>query len=358
MSTLSKLIRTYWKPRPTRAVHLLSTRLAAHSDWPVKASTEAQAGYFRILASAVESGKLRLESQSCPCGKTSHDTVIANRDRYGLILDSVICDACGTVRLDPYFEEKSLAKFYSEIYQGLYGRATEPSEYFDRQVPYGTKIKETLFGNEAGNGRKVLEVGCGAGGALSAFETAGFEIHGCDYSAELIKYGKHRGVRGLVVGPVGSIAAKRQKFDLVYLHHVFEHVGKPLPTLRSIQRLLKPDGMLLIIVPDISLVQQYHRGKGDPLKFIHVAHKYNYTLNCFEQMARKTRFEAMQFKPSDAPTAWNDAPELWIEMRKVKGFGQQPVPHYQRRGQDMLTALIKAERAYLAQLRDKTYVAA
>ena len=358
MSAFSKLIRRYWKPLPTRSLDLLSTRFAPDSDWPVKSSTSAQAGYRQSLADALTSGELQLKNQNCPCGQTTHNTIIANRDRYGLLFDSVVCDACGTVRLDPYFEVKRLATFYADIYQGLYARATELAEYFDRQLPYGNKIRELLFGNAAGDGRKVLEVGCGAGGGLSAFEKAGFEVQGCDYSAELVNYGRSRGVKGLTVGPVDMIAARRQKFDLVYLHHVFEHVGEPLPTLRMIQRLLKPDGKLMIIVPDISLVQQYHRGKGDPIKLIHVAHKYNYTLTCFEQMARKTRLAAKLFTPSDAPTAWNYAPELWIELSCTKGSAHQPLQPNQFKGKGMILALKKAERAYLAQLSGHNYIAA
>ena len=358
MSALSKLIRTYWKPRPTRSVELLSTRYAADSDWPAKIGAESQAAYFQSLTDSLQSGKLKIIDQKCPCGQTTHDTVIANRDRYGLLFDSVVCNACGTVRLDPYFDDKSLATFYSDIYQGLYARATEPAAYFDRQLVYGNKIRESAFGNISGDGRTVLEVGCGAGGGLAAFEQAGFAVQGCDYSAELVEYGQARGVSGLKVGPVTTITARRQKFDLIYLHHVFEHVGKPLPTLRSIQRLLKPEGRLIIIVPNIGLVHRYHRGKGDPLKFIHVSHKYNYTLTCFEQMAKKTRLDATLFEPSDTPTAWNDAPELWVELKRTKAKARPALQPHEFKGKSMIAALKNAERVYLSKLGESKYKAA
>ena len=107
MSALSKLVRTYWKPRSTRNVDLLSTRYAADSDWPAKISAETQAAYFQTLADGLRSKELLLVAQKCPCGQTTHDTLISQRDRYGLHFNSVVCDACGTVRLDPYFDEKS-----------------------------------------------------------------------------------------------------------------------------------------------------------------------------------------------------------------------------------------------------------
>ena len=355
MSTLSKLFRTYWKPRSTRDIDLLSTRYAADFDWPAKINAEAQAAYFQTLADGLRSKELLLVAQKCPCGQTTHDTLISQRDRYGLHFNSVICDACGTVRLDPYFDEKSLSTFYSKIYQGLYARATQPEEYFDRQLVYGQKIKQSTFSSILGDGSSVLEVGCGAGGGLAAFQYAGFDVQGCDYSAELVEYGKARGVNGLQVGPVNVIAATGKKFDLIYLHHVFEHVGTPIPTLRTIERLLKPKGRLIIIVPNIELVAQYHRGKGDPLKFIHVSHKYNYTLTCFEQMARKTQLEATLFHPTDTRTAWNDAPELWVELKCVRQCLHAALKPHEFKGKQMLKALKKAERAYLAKLDDSKY---
>ncbi len=80
-------------------------------------------------------------------------------------------------------------------------------------LAYGHKIRESAFAGEASGGRKVLEVGCGAGGCLSALHQAGFDVRGCDYSSELIEYGRSRGVPGLEVGPVDVIAKTNDKYD-------------------------------------------------------------------------------------------------------------------------------------------------
>ena len=353
MSKLSKFLATQFKFRVTRSTDLLSARFKGDSDWPTKCAAESQTHFFEMLAEGMKSKRLKLVKQACPCGQTTHNTVIAQRDRYALQFDSVLCDACGTVRLDPYFDDQSLEYFYADIYQGLYARAIEPAAYFERQVAYGAKICESAFGSQPGNGRSVLEIGCGAGGGLSVLSQNGFKVRGCDYSAELIEFGTSKRVPGLAVGPVDVIASSKEKFDLIYLHHVFEHVGRPLPTLRSIQNLLKPDGRLLIIVPDLGRVHLYVRAKSDPMKFIHVAHKYNYTLTCFEQLARKTRFEARLFEPSDAPTAWNDAPELWVELSRSNKSQQPRLSRAEFKGSAMLQYLKRTEASFLARTAKK-----
>jgi len=348
MSKLSRFIATHFNFRSTRSVDLLSARFKAESDWPTKCTAQSQLDYFAMLADGMKTKQLRIVSQPCPCGQTTHNTVIAKRDRYALKFDSVLCDACGTVRIDPYFDDKSLETFYADIYQGLYARAIEPAAYFDRQLAYGQKIRESVFGSERSAGKRVLEIGCGAGGGLSALHDAGFEVRGCDYSGELIEFGTAQGVPGLVVGPVEAIAESKEKFDLIYLHHVFEHVGRPLPTLCSVQKLLKPDGRLLIIVPDLGCVHLYLRAKSDPMKFIHVAHKYNYTLTCFEQLASKTRYEARLFEPTDAPTAWNDAPELWVELTRSSNPTRSRLKRSEFKGSAMLHYLKRTEANFLA----------
>ena len=50
---------------------------------------------------------------SCPCQKSGakNDVVISEIDRYGLPLQSVLCNDCGTVRIDPYLDRDSLSDF-------------------------------------------------------------------------------------------------------------------------------------------------------------------------------------------------------------------------------------------------------
>ena len=58
----------------------------------------------------------------------------------------------------------------------------------------------------------------------------------------------------------------QEKFDLVTAFFVFEHVAKPLDTLRAIRIVLKPGGVLFLIVPDFT------RNPGDLLVLDHVNH--------------------------------------------------------------------------------------
>jgi len=91
---------------------------------------------------------------------------------------------------------------------------------------------------------RILDVGSGAGHLLWDFRSAGFaDLTGIDpYIAEET----HRG--GLRVLKT-SLEELEGRWDLVMLHHSFEHLREPLQVLRRIRNLLSPSGRVLIRTP-------------------------------------------------------------------------------------------------------------
>jgi SAM-dependent methyltransferase len=92
---------------------------------------------------------------------------------------------------------------------------------------------------------RILDVGCGSGLLLYALRNAGFQhVMGVDpFVDETLLY-----ANGLKILKQ-SIHATAGEWDLVMLHHAFEHVPDPLETLRSAARLLAPGGVCLIRIP-------------------------------------------------------------------------------------------------------------
>ncbi len=103
---------------------------------------------------------------------------------------------------------------------------------------------------------RILDIGCGTGRLLSALKLEGFEhLHGVDISDQAVEICRSK---GLAVEPIGSIQEIRPKdvgdrFDLVVLSHVLEHIPKEgaIPSLRHIrQEVMSKDGSLIVIVPN------------------------------------------------------------------------------------------------------------
>lgn len=294
---------------PTRRRRLLSWRYA-RSAGPALDLAAAQRERVATVNRLLADGSYRMEHGPCVCGTHEAD-VVAEIDRYGLLLDSVLCRRCGSVRMDPYPRENDLAHFYGTHYQQMYGRVPDADAYFAKQRAYGQRLLP-LVAAHVPKGGVVAEVGCGAGGALSVLAEAGYRVHGCDFAGPLIEFGRRRGLATLHTGPVAvlgdALRAAGQRADLIYLHHVFEHVHDPQAWLREAQALLADGGTIVVAVPEIAHSDRYPSPSGDLRQMLHIAHKYNFTYDGLELLAERAGLHARV-----APVALSkQAPEMWV----------------------------------------------
>lgn len=94
---------------------------------------------------------------------------------------------------------------------------------------------------------KILDIGSGSGGKLLTLRRIGFtNLLGIDpYIEKDINY-----KNGVKIQKKSLFElSKDDKFDLVMLHHVFEHLERPIDSLRKILDFLKVDGKVLIRIP-------------------------------------------------------------------------------------------------------------
>ncbi len=326
---------------------ILSPRFSVEAATPPANLQPDQLPFIAEVKSRLRGGGYRLESSRCPCGERE-GVVISEVERYGLPLTSVLCAACGTVRFDPYLDAPSLEDFYKRFYQKMYGRAPDLESYFLRQRSYGEKILAAVEGALA-PGAWVFEVGCGSGGALEVFQARGYRVAGCDYSAELIDAGRRRGVRNIHHGSLTDLAGALPgvKADLIYLHHVFEHVSDPLGFLEECRGLLAPRGQVIIVVPDVSSIGSFAYPAGDLLPFLHIAHQYNYSPEGMRALGERAGYAVGGLKPDpNIRTPCSHMPELWVSMTAGASAARSGAPGSEGRGggPQMLKYLRRTER--------------
>lgn len=315
---------------------LLSPRFARDVGSAVRLSAEQQA-IKQTVASKLTDGSYRLISNSCPCcGTVETDFLIASVDRYGLPLDTLLCSACGTLRADPYPDDKGLADFYTLHYQQMYGRSDDRPAYFAKQQTYGQRVLEAVQDWLPADGF-VFEAGCGAGGALEVLRQKGYRVGGCDFSQELIDYGCSRGL-SLQWGAPIEVLKTLPAPSLIYMHHVFEHVREPLEQLMGLREMLAPGGKLLIIVPDVSRISEFPFPAGDLRLFLHIAHRFNFSLAGFRMLAARAGLELESLQQRDA----NQSPEFWALLTPSKD--PLPTPQVLDAGRQMLSYLSRTER--------------
>ena len=100
-----------------------------------------------------------------------------------------------------------------------------------------------------GNGRKLLDVGCGEGTFLIGARNRGWDVFGTEISPESARRA------GLRVFESLQECQTTAPFECITLWHSLEHLVDPVQTLLDAHRLLRPGGVLIIAVPDAGGLQ-------------------------------------------------------------------------------------------------------
>ena len=103
---------------------------------------------------------------------------------------------------------------------------------------------------------RILDVGCGSGSLLYSLKELGFSrLLGIDpYNDKAIQYKNGLEIQKKEVHEVEG------KWDVVMLHHTFEHIDNPLETLQLIANLLTPNGRCIIRIPIVPSYVWEHYG--------------------------------------------------------------------------------------------------
>ncbi len=146
--------------------------------------------------------------------------------------------------------------------------------------------------------KKVLDFGCGSGFLVARLAERGYESHGLDISSEAIDFGKRQGVNNLGVLDSHKINYPDNAFDVLFSLDVIEHLEDESWAIQELERVLKPGGIAIIMVPAFMFLW----GVQDE-----VAHHYRrYTLpgllETFKkssnfQVVRKSYFNTILFLP-------------------------------------------------------------
>jgi SAM-dependent methyltransferase len=179
-------------------------------------------------------GEKRMQPLFNPQGKNG-------RWRYHVVR----CPTCTFLYRHPGIRPERLG----ELYAGRYDRFLTGRYARKRQRKYTTVMDGfgALF--TAGNGRRVLDYGCGAGLFLELAHERGFDGYGVDLSASSIERARERpgGEHAYFGAPLDVPEIAAGDFDVITLWSVMAHLPSPLGDLRMLRSLLKPGGIILIL---------------------------------------------------------------------------------------------------------------
>jgi 2-polyprenyl-3-methyl-5-hydroxy-6-metoxy-1,4-benzoquinol methylase len=104
-----------------------------------------------------------------------------------------------------------------------------------------------LRNQEQGN---ILDLGCGNGQFLATIHKLGWNAYGVEPDPTAAKAAKAVPGIHVHIGELDTADFFDNMFDVIRIHHVLEHVIDPLRILNQCQRILRPNGHLLIQTPN------------------------------------------------------------------------------------------------------------
>lgn len=139
---------------------------------------------------------------------------------------------------------------------------------------------------------KILDFGCGTGVLQEQFEKK-FNIvgYGIDTAKEAINYCRKRGLARVKVFDGKKIPFKLSSFDLVTAIDVLEHIEDDLGVLKEMKRVLKIDGLAILLVPA--------HPKLRSTRDINLHHIRRYTVGELESKCKKVGFKILTSKNVD-----------------------------------------------------------
>lgn len=194
----------------------------------------------------------------CSCSKKTflykqnfNNKVISLMDNY----DVVVCDSCGFAYADNIPPQADFNNYYATMskYEFNYKDGFVSNDYID----YFTKIVNFLIPHIIDNNAKILDIGCSTGGLLSVFKLKGYSnLVGIDPSPECARITKELYSIEATANTISNFDPA-EKFDLIILSAVLEHLVDFSNSMQKIKALLKDRGLLFIEVPDAERFSLY-----------------------------------------------------------------------------------------------------
>jgi 2-polyprenyl-3-methyl-5-hydroxy-6-metoxy-1,4-benzoquinol methylase len=195
-------------------------------------------------------------SGPCPVCKSQEQTCWSPKswrlpfsDREIFVLQ---CHGCSSLFAWPRPAESELQDYHSHYFDyGWYERhrVLKQIQAWHRWQ----RVQKLLQSHCAAKGR-ILDVGCGHGHFLHFAKKSGWDAVGLDFPSEALEYARSHYDLSTLEGNAVRVVSERQdqqrSYDVVTAWHCLEHASDPFAMLLALGAFLRPEGILLVAVPN------------------------------------------------------------------------------------------------------------
>ena len=159
---------------------------------------------------------------------------------FNTMYDLVECGNCGVIYFYPMPTVNELAIFYNASYYDMDRHREEGKGMaFAKRL---TRWKKT---------GKFLDVGCATGFFINGIKNnSDWEVYGIDFGESAVRFANEKLGLNVRHGDLAEAKFPDAYFDYVHVNNVLEHVLNPISLLKECRRIVKPDGIFFLSVPN------------------------------------------------------------------------------------------------------------
>jgi len=192
-------------------------------------------------------------NNKCPwCGSNKAQINLWLKDEFLTKEDFHICEClnCGLLYTMPRPPKEKIGAYYKsdEYYSHQENKKGFVPRLYEAIKKINLKHKFRLASRDLPVG-KLLDIGCGVGDFLHVAENKGWQCTGVEPSEEAREIARQR-IKGDLLYSEDLEQLPDQSFDLITMWHVLEHVDDLKWQVAQLQRLIKPNGRIVIDVPN------------------------------------------------------------------------------------------------------------
>ncbi len=258
-----------------------------------------------------------MPTEFVPCNLCGGSSTKPTLQKFGQTI--VKCRRCGLLFTNPQPREEDVFKRYDagyffQEYLPAFGAGTESYRLdivMNRYSLYLDVLEHARL-----SGRRLLDVGAGAGFFVKAAAQNGWEAEGVEVSETAAAYGRDILKVRLHNRKFEETDFGEATFDAVTLLDTIEHLRDPLGCLSGIRRILKKNGLLVLNTPDVRSLSRLFLGR-DWAEFSPVEHLYYFSQTTLSAMIEKAWFRLlgvrnlMRFNPEYTHDKGSRRYRLW-----------------------------------------------
>jgi 2-polyprenyl-3-methyl-5-hydroxy-6-metoxy-1,4-benzoquinol methylase len=206
------------------------------------------------------------------------------------------CDQCGLWRTCPRLQLEKLIAYYEEHH---YSDSIQQSGQYEHwrethkdvwSVNADVVLKEARQRKLGSGGTfSLLDVGSGHGFFLEQCVARGIHARGIETSQHAVDYAREKLKLDVRPMPLDELPAD-ERYDVITLWGVLEHVPDPLQTMQQVWTHLKPGGMTWVMTPNTNALERYVKG-AQYFNFLNKSHLTHFHRSTLRALLEKAGFQ-------------------------------------------------------------------